>query len=338
MTITGSNNYINNISASYDSSASATEKKDDALGRDAFLKMMIAQLQNQDPLNPMEGSEFSSQLAQFSQLEQLLTLNETMLSMQESFENTSDRDVTQYIGKEIVGDVDSMNVKNGSASEGFYNLPNSGEVRVEVYDSNGGIVKRLSLGQQDSGSHVIQWDGTDSTGRIVADGTYTYTVGADMGHGFEELETSIAGIVEGIVYNGDKPFLVVDGVWVDPNSLLQVKAVSDEIANSIINYLGKNVTSSSPLVHMNDGEVLGEELSFELENSDNIIIEIYNSSQELIRTIGILAEETSAGINHAAWDGLDNNEQAKLIVRTDLELNKTQDNNTNRHCQYFYNR
>ncbi|MCK5098239.1 MAG: hypothetical protein KAR45_09040 [Desulfobacteraceae bacterium] len=310
MTISGANNYINTMSTTYDSRASKNKEKDDYLGMEAFLKMLMAQLQNQDPLNPMEGSEFSAQLAQFSQLEQLMSLNETMTSMQASFEENSGVDVTGYIGKEIVGDVDSMNVKNGSASEGFYNLPKSGEVRVEVYDSNGGIVKRLSLGQQDSGSHVIQWDGTDSAGNMVADGTYTYVVGADMGYGFEELETTVSGIVEGIVYNGDKPFLVVNGIWVNPDSIIQIKAVPEEITNSIINYLGKNVTSSSPLVHMNDGEVLGEELSFELENSESVIISIYNSSNQLVRTIGIPDAGTSSGVNYTNWDGLDNDAAA----------------------------
>ncbi len=309
MTISESS-YINTMNASYDSSASQTKEKDDVLGRDAFLTMMIAQLQNQDPLNPMEGSEFSAQLAQFSQLEQLLNLNETMLSMKTSFEENSGVDVTGYIGKEIVGDVDSMNVKGGSASEGFYSLPKSGEVRVEVYDSNGGIVKRISLGQQNPGSHAIQWDGTDSTGEVVADGTYTYAVGADMGYGFEELETTVSGIVEGIVYNGDKPFLVVNGVWMNPDSLLQVKAVPEEITNSIINYLGENVTSSSPLVHIDNGNVIGGDLSFELANSESVIISIYNSSNQLVRTIGVPDTGTSSGVNNVNWDGLDNDAAA----------------------------
>ena len=130
-----------------------------------------------------------------------------------------------------------------------------------------------------------------------------------MGYGYEEVATTVAGVVEGIVYSGDKPFLVVDGVWVNPDSLLQVKANSQENYDSIIDYLGKNVTSSSPLVHVDDGGVIGGQLSFELENSDNVIIEIYNSSQELIRTIGIPVEGTSAGINYAAWDSLNNDAQ-----------------------------
>jgi flagellar basal-body rod modification protein FlgD len=310
MTIPTANNYVNTISTNYESYDSKAKEKDDALGRDAFLTMMVAQLQNQDPLNPMEASEFSSQLAQFSQLEQLLNLNETMTSMKAAFEDNSSRDVTSYIGKEIIGDVDSMSVKDGSASSGYYSLPKPGEVRVEVYDSIGRVVKTIFLGQKEAGSHSIQWDGTDSSGNLVPDGTYKYAVGADMGYGFEEVATTVTGTVDGIVFSGEKPFLVVDGVWVNPDSLLQVKQVSGENSSSIIDYLGKNVTSSAPLIHVDNNEVTGGRLSFELENSDSVIVGIYDSSHNLIRTIGIAASGTTSGINLVEWDGLDNDGQA----------------------------
>ncbi len=309
MTISTSNNYVNSINTSYESWDAQNDKKDDVLGRDAFLTMMVAQLQNQDPLNPMEGSEFSSQLAQFSQLEQLLNLNDTMLSLKDAFENNSDKDVTQYIGKEIVGDVDSMSIKNGSVSDGFYSLSKPGDVRVEIYDSDGRVVKSLFLGQKEMGQHTIQWDGTDLNGSLVPDGTYTYSVGADMGFGFEEIATTVTGVVQGVVYNGDKPFLVVEGIWVNPDSLLQIKPGTQENTNSIIEYLGKNVTSASPLVHIDNGQVTGGQLTFELDNSESVIVEIYDSSQNLIRTIGVPAEETTQGLNSIEWDALDNNGQ-----------------------------
>ena len=308
MTITASNNFVNTMSTSYTSSAAENRESDDVLGRDAFLEMLVAQLQNQDPLNPMEGSEFSAQLAQFSQLEQLMNLNDTMLSMKDAFENSSSKDVTNYIGKEVVGDVDSMSVKNGTASQGYYTLPNPGEVRVEIYDSNDNIVKALYLGQRDPGSNPIQWDGTDGNGQLVPDGIYTYSGAADMGAGYEEVSTTVAGIVEGVVYSGDTAFLVVNGIWLNPDSLLQIKDVPEE-ASSIIGYLGKNVTSSSPLVHVDNGEVIGGRLSFELENSESVIVGIYDSSQNLIRTIGIPATGTTAGENLVEWDGLDNDGQ-----------------------------
>lgn len=74
------NSSLDALSSSYKSTV--TENDEDVLGRDAFLTMLVAQLKNQDPLNPMEGSDFSAQLAQFSQLEQLMSLNDTMEALQ----------------------------------------------------------------------------------------------------------------------------------------------------------------------------------------------------------------------------------------------------------------
>ncbi len=305
MTIYGANNQVNIPYTPYDSK---TKEKDDELGRDAFLTMMVAQLQNQDPLNPMEASEFSSQLAQFSQLEQLLNLNETMTSLKTAFEDNSDRDVTSYIGKEVIGDVDSMSVTSGNTSKGYYNMPGAGEVRIEIYDSGGRVINTLFPGQQGAGPHSIQWDGKDRQGKLVPDGTYTYAVGADMGYGFTKVPTTVTGIVEGVVYSAGKSFLVVDGVWVNPDSLVQVKN-SSKANNSITDYLGMKGTSSSPLIHVDSGKVTGSKLSFQLEKSDSVIVEIYDSSKNLIRTIGIPSPGTTSGSNLVEWDGLDNDGQ-----------------------------
>ena len=98
----------------------------DALGRDQFLTLLVAQLQNQDPMNPAEGTEFTSQLAQYSQLEQLMNLNDTMGGMAETVEGDSEGDAVEYIGKTITGYIDSMDVSNGSVTSGFYNLSSPG--------------------------------------------------------------------------------------------------------------------------------------------------------------------------------------------------------------------
>ncbi len=108
--ISTGNSSLDQIANSYKSSDSQKADKEDALGRDTFLTMMVAQLQNQDPLNPMEGSDFSAQLAQFSQLEQLINLNVSMENLSTSFGEESEGDIISYIGKQVTGNVDIMNV------------------------------------------------------------------------------------------------------------------------------------------------------------------------------------------------------------------------------------
>ena len=212
------NNTLDKITSSYQSNESEKAEKEDALGQDAFLKMLVAQLQNQDPLNPMDGTDFSAQLAQFSQLEQLINLNDSMESLARAYGEKSEGDVMGYIGKQVTGNVDVMNVDEGTVSGGFYNLAQPADIMITITDADGKAIKTLYEGQQNSGSHIISWDGTDKNGKAVADGTYKYTVMANTGYGFAKVPSTVTGTVEGVTYNNGKPYLVVQGVLLDPGS------------------------------------------------------------------------------------------------------------------------
>ena len=118
MTVTSSGNVsLDALTNSYQSNEKSKAEKEDALGTDAFLKMLVAQLQNQDPLNPMDGTDFSAQLAQFSQLEQLMNLNTSMDSLANSFSTDSEKDLVADSGKQVTGKSEYREVKNGDVSE-----------------------------------------------------------------------------------------------------------------------------------------------------------------------------------------------------------------------------
>ncbi|HKK90852.1 MAG TPA: flagellar hook assembly protein FlgD, partial [Desulfobacteraceae bacterium] len=151
------NKTMDRLSGSYQ--PRETEKEEDALGRENFLTMLVAQMENQDPLNPMEGSDFSAQLAQFSSLEQLMNLNKTMESMQTAFSSSSEPDVTGMVGKEVTGDVDSVEVVDSKPFGGSYTMTGTGEVMVEIFDSEGNQVRSLYPGQKNPGNYNINWDG-----------------------------------------------------------------------------------------------------------------------------------------------------------------------------------
>jgi len=302
------NSSLDQISNSYQSKDQEKAEKNDALGQEAFLTMLVAQLQNQDPLNPMEGSDFSAQLAQFSQLEQLINLNDSMEGFANSFSDDSEGDIVGYIGKQVTGNVDVMSVDEGAVSGGFYNLSQPGEVMITITDEDGKTVKTLYEGQQNSGSHQISWDGTDNGGKAVADGSYKYTVVANTGHGYTQVPSTVSGKVEGIAYNDGKPYLIVQGVLLDPKSLT---AVTDAEQNhgagsedSTLSYLGKTVSSDSPIILVEDGDVSGEELNFSLDSKQAAILKIYNTSGELARAIPLSADDTIGGENEVQWDGL----------------------------------
>jgi flagellar basal-body rod modification protein FlgD len=306
ITSTG-NSSLDNISSSYQSSEQVKTKDDDTLGRDSFLTMLVAQLQNQDPLNPMEGSDFSSQLAQFSQLEQLINLNDSMESLATAYSKKSDDDIVGYIGKQVTGNVDVMNIDQGSVSGGFYNLGQPAEIMITITDADGTTVKTLYEGQQNTGSHLISWDGTDRNGNAVSDGSYNYTVLANSGNGYTKLPSSVTGTVEGVTYNNDKPYLVVQGVLLDPKSLTAVQDIhtdsGSESSQSALNYLGRTISSNSPLVLVQEGAVSGNELSFNLDSQQNITLKIYDAYGEAVKTIALALDDTTSGENLVQWDG-----------------------------------
>ncbi|MCP4673015.1 MAG: flagellar hook capping protein [Desulfobacula sp.] len=309
MTISSAgNNSIDSISSSYQSSEQGKTEKEDALGRDTFLTMLVAQLQNQDPLNPMEGSDFSAQLAQFSQLEQLINLNDSMGNLAAAYANNSEDDIVGYIGKQVTGNVDVMSVDEGSVSGGFYNLSKPADIMITIKDAQGSTIKTLYEGQQSSGSHIIAWDGTDNDGNAVEDGSYKYTVLANTGYGYSEIPSLVTGKVDGVTYNNDKAYLVVQGILLDPDSLTAVQDIYTDddsgSSQSPLEYLGKTISSNSPIVLVDDGAVSGDDLSFNLESAQDVTITVYNSSGEAVTTITKTSDETSGGENSVLWNGV----------------------------------
>jgi flagellar basal-body rod modification protein FlgD len=272
--------------------------------------MLVAQLENQDPLNPQDGSEFSAQLAQFSQLEQLMALNDSMDKLATSSAGgTAQKDLMSYIGKQVTGEVDSMQVSNGEVSGGFFNLTGAAEVRVEVLNDDGKVVKTIPMGTKSSGSHLISWDGTDTSGTAVADGTYTYRVLANTGSGYSQIPNEVAGTVDGIAYSNGKAYLVVQGILFDPDKLTSVTNVEDDTTpvDSAMSYLGKTITSNKPILEVDDGVLKGSDLGFHLESGEGATIKIYDPFDNLVRTIEVSEEDTSGGSNSAAWDAVGDN-------------------------------
>lgn len=300
------NTSLDTVRASYQTRNDEKTEKEDALGRDAFLTMLVAQLENQDPLNPMDGTDFSAQLAQFSQLEQLMNLNESMETLASSFSKESDKDLVSYIGKQVTGEIDTMEVENGQVSGGFYNLSEAADVIVNVVDGSGKTIKTLYQGSNERGAHLVRWDGTDTNGDAVEDGTYSYTVLANTGSGYQELPTTVTGTVDGITYSNGNPYLVVQGVLMSPDSLTSVvdgKGIQDD-QSSILDYLGKTVTSAYPIISVKDGVVEGTDLSFHLERAGDATIKIYDPFDQLVQTLAVNAEDAVGGENTVHWNGV----------------------------------
>jgi flagellar basal-body rod modification protein FlgD len=308
ITSTG-NTSLDTITSAYQSNQNEKTETAEDLGKEDFLTMLVAQLQNQDPLSPMEGTDFSAQLAQFSSLEQLMNLNDSMDSLASSFSNDSEGDMLGYMGKQVTGTVDSMKVENGLVSGGFFSLSEDADVIVYVTDDSGQTVKTLYEGTKSYGAHIINWDGTDESGNAVADGAYKYSVLANDGTGYKELPTSVTGTVEGIAYSNEKPYLVVQGVLIDPKSLTSVVDIDDDnmAADSVLSYIGRTVSSDQPILSVENGLVSGSDLSFDLEQQEAATIKIYDAWDTLVQTINVDESSATQGENTVNWNAIGDN-------------------------------
>jgi flagellar basal-body rod modification protein FlgD len=160
--------------------ATKTEKKDDnTMGKEQFLTLLVAQLQNQDPLNPSDATEFTAQLAQFSQLEQLFNLNKSMETMAEA-QNNSDRiSALSMIGKEIQVEGSSFMLKEEGSAEVGYKLDNdASEVTLTVQNSSGQTVATLKPTDLTKGNHFITFNGSDEQGERLPAGEYSLVLKA----------------------------------------------------------------------------------------------------------------------------------------------------------------
>lgn len=157
------------------------------LGKDDFMKMLLSQLKNQDPLSPMEGTEFASQLAQFTSLEQLSNMNASLNTsieanylLTQSVNNTM---MASLIGKEVklIGNIVDYTGQDNITMG--YKLPaEAHSVTINIYDSNKRLVKTIS-GEKEVGDHKVLWDFTDNDGKKVDEGSYSFEISAKANNG-----------------------------------------------------------------------------------------------------------------------------------------------------------
>ncbi len=211
------------------SAATAGDRIQRDLGKDAFLRLLVTQLNYQDPLSPMQNEAFVAQLAQFSSLEQMQQINRNLedsinadFLLNKSMNNSL---VTTLIGKDVVAAADEVTLSDDQLPQFGFELPSpSGDVRVEIYDSNGKLVRTLDLGSRAAGRHFIQWDGKDQHGQPLEAGKYSFKVTARGGEEGEDLSvtTFIRGTISGVRYDDGVARLLIGKLELGLGDVLQI--------------------------------------------------------------------------------------------------------------------
>jgi len=214
-------------------STSNADKNANDVGKMEFMRMLVAQLQHQDPLSPVESQDFSAQLAQFSSLDELSQINELLqqsvgndLLVTQSINNTL---ATNLIGKEITALGSRVEFDGENPVDLNYMLTSYAEsVTVKVVDTAGNVVKTIESKGVAPGNRALEWDGTGDDGQEMAEGTYSFEVSAVGSNGAElEAIELIRGIATSLTYEGGNAVLKVGEIMLSLSDVLEISSGKD---------------------------------------------------------------------------------------------------------------
>jgi flagellar basal-body rod modification protein FlgD len=187
-----------------------------ALDQDAFLKLFLAQLENQDPLDPADSAEFSSQMAQFSTVEQGVKTNELLEQLVAQSNDVSS--LSSYLGNTVRMDASSIAIENGNAGKISFDIADAASVlKVEFLDDEGNVKGEKVFNNLEAGANTVELNNLS-----IFSGQYSIKATATNANGIStEPKVYKSGLVGGYI-PGPSPTLLVDGKEVSPSEILQV--------------------------------------------------------------------------------------------------------------------
>jgi flagellar basal-body rod modification protein FlgD len=200
------------------------------LGKEAFLNLLVTQLQYQDPLEPTKNEEFVAQLAQFSSLEQLTTANDALESLYLAMSSMNNASMTQLLGKEVTAYGDTFHYSGEGETELAWDSSAAVDgATLTITDENGKVVHTEALGAISEGEGSYTWDGSTISG-TAAEGDYTFSVTA-TGEGSEGVEilTMISGEIDGMSFETGVPIPSIEGVELDLGDIVDVRIPGEPV-------------------------------------------------------------------------------------------------------------
>jgi flagellar basal-body rod modification protein FlgD len=198
----------------------------DGLGQEAFLKLLVAQLQNQDPLNPQENHEFVAQLAQFSSLEQTVGINDRLDQLALQNQGLQNSEVVGLVGKQatVKGNIVTLKGQGSTVPISFTLDSAAKEASVVIRDAAGRTVRTLQIAGRAAGAVSVQWNGQDDTGLPQPAGPYQVTVSAkNDADGPVAVTQESTGLIKAVSFDLGFPVIHLDnGVAAPVGDLLQV--------------------------------------------------------------------------------------------------------------------
>ncbi len=205
MAITNNTDYTADLYAkiggSSSSSATTTGVVQDMETR--FLTLLMAQMRNQDPLNPLDNAQVTTQLAQLSTVTGIEKLNETMNRLLAGYNDAQAMQAASMVGRSVMIAGDNLPMAEGQSIAGIGLSSAADQVQVTIKDASGKVVRVEDLGEREAGNFYFTWDGTDADGNALPDGNYTFSVKATIGGQPVDAAPMQIGMVSAVIRGTD---------------------------------------------------------------------------------------------------------------------------------------
>ena len=200
-TTTGSNTALNSLSGNLTD----------------FLKLLMTQLQNQDPTSPMDTNAFTSQLVQYASVEQQINTNSNLTTLIQATQSNMTLQSSALVGKEVTATNDHLSLQNGSSLVHF-TANAAGPVNIAVYSASGEKILQTAV-TATAGNNDWTWNGQDSNGSTHADGSYKVAVVDPSG---TAIATTVTGTVTGVLRNASSVSLALGALQTDVSTVQSV--------------------------------------------------------------------------------------------------------------------
>ena len=211
---------ITGINSNYNSTQSTTINPKSVLGKDDFLKLLITQLQYQDPTAPMDSAEILTQNSQLATIETQQNTNKALEELSRSFAQTKDFTAVSAIGKtaRLENKVTLKEDANGKVSPVTIDLEFDEDIKegtISIYDENNLFIKTIDITKNTLGKHTYTWDGTNSAGYYVKSGNYTIIAKYTNNDGVNLIANFPSYKIESVKFDNDKTYVKLNGNFID---------------------------------------------------------------------------------------------------------------------------
>jgi len=196
-----------------------------AMGKDVFLRLLITELQNQNPLEPMSNQDFVNQMVQFQNMEQMSNMSQSLQDYLGTLNATTKMQAASIVGKYVVIEGNEVSLSKGLADPILYSMEKDGKVMIKIKNEDGQVVRTENLGYKEIGLQNYRWDGKNDYGAVLPDGTYTYQLSTIDENGKQtEFGGVIGGIVQAVQYADNEIYVILNGEKYNYKKIIEVSA------------------------------------------------------------------------------------------------------------------